>query len=408
MINKIQYDKDYILRLYSDEKNKTYVAQAYCKENGIDYSDSVRRKVSHIINSVSDNDLNNDTTTETNQYYIPSQLSAVKEDGTIMTIKEYCEFYKIPYDEVRTYKLVTHTSKGAYYNIASNVVQKEDLTTFHNQILYDLSNIENKPASIIRKNDDEEGYLLVLDPADIHAGKLAMSFETGEDYNSQIAVQRVKEGVEGILEKVKGFNIDRILFIGGNDILHIDNPKRTTTSGTAQDTDGMWYSNFLIAKQLYIEVLTRLLQVADVHFDFNPSNHDFTNGFFLADVIKTYFKDCKNITFNCDITHRKYFRYYDNLIGTSHGDGAKAQDLPLLMAQESKDWSDTKHRYVYTHHVHHKTSKDYIGVTVESLRSPSGTDGWHHRNGFTGVPKAVEGFLHSKKHGQIARITHLF
>jgi hypothetical protein len=28
----------------------------------------------------------------------------------------------------------------------------------------------------------------------------------------------------------------------------------------------------------------------------------------------------------------------------------------------------TKHRYVYTHHVHHKTSKDYQGVTVESLK----------------------------------------
>jgi hypothetical protein len=72
------------------------------------------------------------------------------------------------------------------------------------------------------------------------------------------------------------------------------------------------------------------------------------------------------------------------------------------------EWSQTKHRYVYTHHVHHKTSKDYIGVTVESLRSPSGTDSWHHRNGYTGVPKAVEGFLHHKEFGQVCRITHIF
>jgi hypothetical protein len=34
----------------------------------------------------------------------------------------------------------------------------------------------------------------------------------------------------------------KILFIGGNDILHVDTPKRTTTSGTSQDTDGMWRS----------------------------------------------------------------------------------------------------------------------------------------------------------------------
>ena len=72
------------------------------------------------------------------------------------------------------------------------------------------------------------------------------------------------------------------------------------------------------------------------------------------------------------------------------------------------EWAETKHRYVYTHHLHHKTSKDYIGVTVESLRSPSGTDSWHHRNGYQHSPKAVEGFLHHKEFGQVARLSHIF
>lgn len=275
------------------------------------------------------------------------------------------------------------------------------------EILSDIKNFIPKFPKI-KRNKLTDSHLLVVDPADIHIGKLSTSFETGEQYNNQIAVKRVIEGVQGILDKVQGFNIDKILFIGGNDILHIDTPNRKTTAGTPQDTDGMWYECFLIAKQLYIDVLQMLLSVADVHFVFNPSNHDYTNGFFLADVIQTYFKDCNNITFDCSIAHRKYYVYHTNLIGTTHGDGAKQQDLPLLMAQESKHWSDTKHRYIYTHHVHHKTSKDFIGVTVESLRSPSGTDSWHHRNGYQHVPKAVEGFLHSKDNGQIARITHLF
>lgn len=259
------------------------------------------------------------------------------------------------------------------------------------------------------RNEQKDGHLLVIDPADIHIGKLCDAFEVGETYNNQIAVQRVLEGVQGILDKAQGFKIDKILFIGGNDILHIDTPRRTTTSGTPQDTDGMWYSNFLIAKKLYVEILEKLIGVADVHFTFNPSNHDYTHGFFLADVIQTWFKDCQNITFDCSIAHRKGFLYGKNLIGTTHGDGAKHQDLPLLMATEFPvEWSQSKHRYVYTHHVHHKTSKDYIGVTVESLRSPSGTDSWHHRNGYAHVPKAVEGFLHHKEHGQIARLSHIF
>lgn len=255
-----------------------------------------------------------------------------------------------------------------------------------------------------------DGHLLVIDPADVHIGKLATAFESGEDYNSHIAVRRVHEGVEGILQKVKGFNIDQIMLIIGNDILHVDSPRNTTTSGTSQDVCQMWYDNFLMAKQLYVEVIEKLTSVADVHVVFNPSNHDYTNGFFLADAIKSWFRHSTNITFDCSIAHRKYYRYFENLIGTTHGDGAKQADLGLLMAEEAKkDWGVTKHRYFYTHHVHHKTSKDMIGLTIESLRSPSGTDSWHHRNGYgVGGVKAIEGFVHSKEHGQICRITHIF
>ena len=283
------------------------------------------------------------------------------------------------------------------------------LEKFKEGLIEELSNHAPK-YPIIKRTKSKDGHLLVIDPADVHIGKLCSALETGEEYNSNIAVKRVREGVQGILDKSSGFNIEMINFIGGNDILHIDTPKRTTTSGTPQDTDGMWYENFLDAKKIYVEILEMLLQVAPVFFTFNPSNHDYMSGFFLADVIKTHFRNCKDITFDTSISHRKYFKYHNNLIGTTHGDGAKNADLPLLMATEAPvEWSTTKFRYVYTHHVHHKMSKDMIGCTVESLRSPSGTDSWHDRNGYTSHSnKAIEGFVHSKENGQVARLTHYF
>jgi hypothetical protein len=408
----MELNKERLREIFDQEQSKTNAAKAYCEEMGIEYTESFRKKANAaILSTERDADLENETETETNQY-VTSPLSALKADGKIMSIQEYCEFYNIPFEQVRTFKLVTHTGKGAYYNIASNAIEGDGFKAFYEQILKDIADIPNRPKTIGRVDTDDvkidDEHLLMIDPADIHIGKLAESFETGEDYNNQIAVQRVREGVEGILNKARGFRVDKILFVGGNDILHIDTPKRTTTNGTPQDTDGMWYSNFLIAKQLYIEILNRLLKVADVHFVYNPSNHDYTHGFFLADVIQTYFKDCKNITFDCSIAHRKYFVYDENLIGTSHGDGGKIQDLPLTMAHESPDWSRCKHRYFYIHHFHHKMSKDYMGVCVEALRSPSGTDSWHHRNQFQHAPKAIEGYIHHPKFGQIARLTHLF
>jgi len=137
----------------------------------------------------------------------------------------------------------------------------------------------------------------------------------------------------------------------------------------------------MIAKQLYIDVLEMLITIADVHFVYNPSNHDYTNGFFLCQTIENFFHNNKNITFETNMAHRKYYQYGKNMIGTTHGDGAKAHDLPVLMATENPIMrSQTLHRYIYSHHVHHKISKDYIGATFETLRSPSGADSRHHRN----------------------------
>ena len=318
-------------------------------------------------------------------------------------LQKECEAMGIPMKDVDHY---WHKGQHFSLHVKNKGVSPEELRD-------DIIKAMDKHSPSYKKiprTKSEDGHLLVIDPADIHIGKLATSFETGEDYDSQIAVKRVKKGVKGILQKSNGFNIDKILFVGGNDILHIDEPHRKTTAGTPQDTHGMWYENFLTAKKLYVDILETLVTVADVHFVYNPSNHDYMSGFMLSDSIQSWFRKNKNITFDCSIAHRKGFKYGQNLIGTTHGDGAKLADLPLIMANEfSKEWADTKHRYVYTHHIHHKSSKDYHGITVESLRSPSGSDSWHHRKGYgVGGVKAVEGFIHSKEHGQVARLTHIF
>ena len=328
------------------------------------------------------------------------EYDLIKKDRAL---QKECEAMGIPMKDVDHY---WHKGQHFSLHVKNEGVSPEELRD-------DIIKAMDKHSPSYKKiprTKSEDGHLLVVDPADIHIGKLATSFETGEDYDSQIAVKRVKKGVKGILQKSNGFKIDKILFVGGNDILHIDTPKRVTTAGTPQDTHGMWYENFLTAKKLYVDILETLISVADVHFVYNPSNHDYMSGFMLSDSIQSWFRKCKNITFDCSIAHRKGFKYGKNLIGTTHGDGAKLADLPLIMANEfAKDWAETKHRYVYTHHIHHKSSKDYHGITVESLRSPSGSDSWHHRNGYgVGGVKAVEGFIHSKEHGQVARLTHIF
>ena len=260
----------------------------------------------------------------------------------------------------------------------------------------------------------EDGHLLIINPADVHIGKFADSLETGEDYNIEIAKERVREGVKGILRNAEGFPIEKILFCIGNDILHTDNTMGSTTRLTPQDTDGKWFRHFTEALELYVEIVEMLIQIAPVDCVHSMSNHDYMSGFHLAHALKSWYRNTDSVYVDADPKHRKYYSWKNSLIGLTHGDGAKLNNLPLHMAQEEpKMWAETKYRYWYLHHLHHKqrykfmSSFDNIGVTVEFLRSPSGTDSWHFSKGYTGSIKAVEGFIHNK-YGQIAHLTHIF
>ena len=299
-----------------------------------------------------------------------------------------------------------------------SIVTKEDITANENDILKTVSSfIENHSPHYpsIKRKIKLNNHLLVINPADIHIGKYANHLETGDGYNVEIACERVLEGLQGLIDKSKGFEVDRVLFCIGNDILHIDNVYNTTTAGTNQDVDGKWWEHFEIALALYVKCVEILREIAPVDVIHSMSNHDYQSGFHLAHALKSWFRLDNEVTFDISVAHRKYYKYGKNLIGLEHGDGAKMANLPLTMAQERPLlWSETTHRYWYLHHLHHKVkhkwldAKDFIGVTVEYMRSPSGTDSWHSRKGYVGVPRAVEGFLHEKDSGQVARLVHYF
>jgi hypothetical protein len=331
--------------------------------------------------------------------------------------------YRLTLDEqalVKQYRGIKNACDDAdvdINNISHGWLKTKDASLFFKSPVVDLKDFKKQLIEELRKYSPvypklkrkvtKDPHLMIVDPADIHIGKLCSAFETGESYDSQIAVQRVLEGVKGLINASAGFDIDQIILVAGNDVLHVDTPHSSTTAGTPQNTDGMWYDNFLLGKKLYVDIIEMLMQIADVHVVFCPSNHDYMSGFFLAHTIDAWFRKSKNVTFDCSMQHRKYYNYFENCIGFTHGDGAKVQDLPLLMAQETEHWMKPK-RYVYTHHVHHKNAKDYGSVCVESLRSPSGTDSWHHKNGYQHSPKAIEAFLHHPRHGRTVTLTHYF
>lgn len=286
--------------------------------------------------------------------------------------------------------------------------------------------------------DEAAGYMLVLDPSDVHIGKLSVASETGHTYDASIAEHRLFTGCKALIDDAAKVGASHVLLVIGNDISHIDTPRRTSTAGTPQDTDGSIFTIFRAARNAYARVIRYALEcgkgVQIVHV---PSNHDWVLGYCIAETIAALFADHPNVTaseYAISERHRKYVRFGKNLLGFTHGDGARESDLPQIMMQEARPhMAECLHRYWYVHHYHHKIKKalgirpmarekDHIAMTVihggagamegdnvavEYVRSPSPPDGWHDRNGYLNR-QAVEAFIHCPERGQIRRLTEWF
>ena len=65
----------------------------------------------------------------------------------------------------------------------------------------------------------------------------------------------------------------------------------------------MRHPTFFIETKFYVAIIDLLISIADVHVVYNLRNHDYTNGFFLAQVIEPHFQDFTNVTFSTTILH---------------------------------------------------------------------------------------------------------
>ena len=316
---------------------------------------------------------------------------------------------------------------------------KEDRASFLDEVRAAISDaFLNETPKLPPRFQEKEGLLVVLDPADVHIGKLSVASETGYHYDIEVAAHRLVEGSRVLLTQAKALGATRVCFIVGNDIAHIDSPKRTTTNGTPQDTDGSIFSIYRAGTKGYRGIVEIALEMElSVDLVYCPSNHDWVLGFAIVQELAAWFRNHPNFTaseYNISERHRKYYRYGKNLMVFTHMDYGKEADLPQVMLVEARQHiADCPHRYGYLHHFHHRMKrslgvrpmereKDHIAMTVTFsgpgaqegdnleityVRSPSPPDGWHSRSMYLNR-QAVEAFLHHPEEGRKHTLTEWF
>lgn len=242
---------------------------------------------------------------------------------------------------------------------------------------------------------------------DAHINKFSWREECGENYDIKIAARLYRKTVDDALNRIKAFNVEKIIFPVGNDYLHFDNLESTTTAGTPQDGDSRHLKMFREGYKILIETILKLQEVAPVEVISVLGNHSTVSEMHIAELLSIYFRNNPQVKVDTSAFPRKYIKYGVNLIGFAHGNLEKHIKLPLIMATERpKDWATSTTKIWHLGHLHQQRIMEDCGVIIEILPSISATDSWHSKKGYIGNTRAGMSFLYDKQYGLVARFYH--
>lgn len=264
-------------------------------------------------------------------------------------------------------------------------------------------------------------YLAVVNLYDAHLDKIPVKSTCGVESTLEENIRLFKEVVTTMGDTLRGIEnnereaLDKIILPIGNDLFHTNGFNSLTKKGTQLE----YYCNPEEAYYTICDAITWAVQlfskIAPVKVLMIKGNHDEDKITTLGYWLDRYFQNNENIEVDYTRRQRKYIKYGENLIGFAHGDKEKMkmQQLPLIMAQEAKEyWGNTTHRKMYLGDLHHGfeyqflKSKDHPGVEVEYLRSCGTTDTWHEDFGWIGVPKTGYLQLFDYDEGEAMRIKY--
>lgn len=245
----------------------------------------------------------------------------------------------------------------------------------------------------------KSGLMLEVPIVDLHVAKLAWAPETGEDYDSKIAYKRFMAVIHDVVERSKRYKFEQIVFPIGNDFLNYDTVKGETTRGTQQDCDSRWAKMYVTGKQMLIEAIELLSQIAPITVFHIPGNHDFATSFYLIDTLYSWFRNDENVTVDASPKSRKYVEFGKCLIGFTHGDKEKKRIFGNMQVEVPEAWGRTLYREWHLGHMHSEQVKEEHGIKVRNLSSVVGTDAWHFESGFVGAIAVSQSFVWDKERG---------
>ncbi len=229
-----------------------------------------------------------------------------------------------------------------------------------------------------------ESLLSVYLLADVHVGLLAWAQEAGEDFDTRIATDRMTNWMARAVDAAPNSDTGILLALG--DTLHAnDVTGMTPHSRHVLDVDGRHFRTVdLTITALCASIDLMLHKHRRVIVRILPGNHDRDSYLALMFAVAERYRLETRVEVQKVPGEHFVHQHGKVLIAAHHGDKAKPPQLVLWLADRHPEmWGATRHRHLFTGHLHHYRAQDIGGVQHEQLRAVAEKDAWAAGMSFT-------------------------
>ena len=238
---------------------------------------------------------------------------------------------------------------------------------------------------------------------DVHLGMLADKDETGAvDYDIRHALADMRHAFAKI-GALTPASSKAILIVGGDFFHANDNSGQTPTHKHSLDTDTRHWKVLQAGVQFLAEVIDLLARKhSTVVLRVLRGNHDPEAHMVLTFAMQQRYRADARI--EVDASPRDLFMATHGkcLIAAHHGDRAPPERLTLYLSDVCPFWSETRHRYCFTGHIHKDQARDVGPLRWESLRAFAPPDAYAAGMGYSGR-RAMQALTFHERDGLVLR-----
>lgn len=271
------------LEYYTQEQNITEACRLHCNELGIEYSEKYRNRLSRLLRSgkVEDKDLENVTDTDSNNYSNDKEkpqrgFTAIADDGSLLSIEDYCKKYNLDFNKLKSYKLISHSGTPFfncvfYEEVIEPMVTEQELK---NILFNGFNNITYTPIT-----KDTKNKIGVVKISDLHLGSYVDNLIRTKNFSIDILANKLLEAVNDVNDR--NYSIVHVHILGDLIESFTGLSHKNTWKGLDKAMVGAEAVK-LVVKILHDNFLSKIVNLGDIKVV--AGNHDRTTSDNKEDV----------------------------------------------------------------------------------------------------------------------------